>query len=57
MSPIVELEDKIATAEGDERLFLTLLLAMLMGKGKRDQNTLDNKEFPEWHPKGAVDVL
>ncbi|KZO94712.1 NAD(P)-binding protein [Calocera viscosa TUFC12733] len=55
--PLAELEDKAENGQGVEAFHSSLMLAMVTGKAKHNQETLDNKEFPEWHPMGVVDVL
>ncbi|EJU01347.1 NADP-binding protein [Dacryopinax primogenitus] len=55
--PLAELEEKVANSEGDDRFWEALMLAIVTGKAKHREETLDNKEYPAWHPRGVAEVL
>ncbi|KZT59986.1 NAD(P)-binding protein [Calocera cornea HHB12733] len=55
--PLFELEGEVEHREGVERLLSSIMLAVVTGKAKHNQETLDNKAFPEWNPRAVVDVL
>jgi len=55
--PIAELESQVEDSERDDRIVRTLMLAIVTGKAKHHQDLLDNKQYPDWHPKGVVDML
>jgi len=55
--PLSELEELVAKKEGRVPIINAILLAIVTGHAKHNQSTLDNGEYPDWNPKGVVDVL
>jgi ABC-type glycerol-3-phosphate transport system substrate-binding protein len=47
----------VQQAEGMQKFVSALALALLSGKGKHDPAKLDNKEYPEWKPKGFANIF